>query len=197
MATETRGDRRVREITDAAARLFVERGYEETSVQDVAAAVGVLKGSLYYYIDTKEDLLFWVLRRNHESLRAHVVVEQRYDELEPLDRIRTFVARHLEFVLDHPGMSALYVQKFALLAATPQRQQEILGLRRAYEHVLVGLIADAQAAGAALPGPDPRLTARALLAMGNAAPTWYRTGGRFGKAEIVGHHADLALRAIT
>ena len=53
--------RREREVLDVAARLFHERGYADTSVQDIADELGILKGSLYHYIEVKEDLLFRLL----------------------------------------------------------------------------------------------------------------------------------------
>src|SRR5687767_4761450 len=51
------------EIVEAAANVFYEKGYEGASLQDIASAVGLLKGSIYYYIDTKEDLLFELVMR--------------------------------------------------------------------------------------------------------------------------------------
>src|SRR5690242_21930048 len=59
--------RRQQEIVEAAARVFHEKGYESTSIQDIADAVGILKGSLYYYITSKEDLLFEIIRGVHEE----------------------------------------------------------------------------------------------------------------------------------
>ena len=59
--------RRHLEVLEAAARVFHEKGYESTSIQDIADAVGILKGSLYYYITSKEDLLFEILQDVHEQ----------------------------------------------------------------------------------------------------------------------------------
>ena len=62
----TLNDRRWQEVLDAAAALFEERGYQATTLQDVASRVQLLAPSLYYYIKTKEDLLFSVMKRAHE-----------------------------------------------------------------------------------------------------------------------------------
>ena len=58
--TSTASDQRWREIVDAAAAVFQRKGYEAASTADVADAVGMLKGSLYYYINSKEELLTWI-----------------------------------------------------------------------------------------------------------------------------------------
>jgi AcrR family transcriptional regulator len=59
--------RRQKEVVDAAARVFHERGYESTSIQDIAANLGILKCSLYYYIRSKEDLLNEILWGVHDD----------------------------------------------------------------------------------------------------------------------------------
>ena len=53
------------EIVDAAGEVFDKKGYAAARIEDIAARVGLLKGSLYYYIDTKEDLLFAIVDGNH------------------------------------------------------------------------------------------------------------------------------------
>src|SRR4029077_17243643 len=62
-----RKQRGKQEVCDAAARVFHEKGYGSSSIQDIADGVGILKGSLYYYIDSKEDLLYEILRRVNEE----------------------------------------------------------------------------------------------------------------------------------
>src|SRR5579872_3800829 len=62
----TLNDRRWQEVLDAAAALFEEKGYQATTLQDVASRVQLLAPSLYYYIKTKEDLLFSVMKRAHQ-----------------------------------------------------------------------------------------------------------------------------------
>jgi len=66
--TRERGE----EVYEAALRLFREKGYHATSMQDIAAVVGLYKGSLYHYIGGKEDLLIQVFERGMGSLLAEV-----------------------------------------------------------------------------------------------------------------------------
>src|SRR5438093_6121381 len=88
--------RRQNEVLQAAARVFHEKGYESTSIQDIAEAVGILKGSLYYYIRSKEDLLYEILQAVHEDALANI---RRVDELEgdALQKLRAFVTAHFTF----------------------------------------------------------------------------------------------------
>ncbi|WP_235490550.1 helix-turn-helix domain-containing protein, partial [Frankia sp. AvcI1] len=80
-ATGQPTDRRNREaeILQAALEIFARKGYAAASIQDVADAVGVLKGSLYHYIDSKEDLLFQIFDN------AHVDAERLMTELDALE----------------------------------------------------------------------------------------------------------------
>lgn len=67
--------KRDREVVDAAARVFYRKGYADATVQDVADELGILKGSLYHYIDTKEDLLYRLFEEVHadvEQIREEV-----------------------------------------------------------------------------------------------------------------------------
>ena len=89
--------KREREIVDAAAEIFHRNGYADTSVQDVADAVGILKGSLYYYIDSKEDLLYRVLLEVHEDAGDILASIVAMTGATPLERIAAYVRSHVEY----------------------------------------------------------------------------------------------------
>ena len=86
--------RRREEVLETAARVFREKGYESTSIQDIADAVGILKGSLYYYMDSKEDLLYEILKGVHEEALENI---KRVGELDgdALQKLRFCVAMPL------------------------------------------------------------------------------------------------------
>src|ERR1700744_339601 len=69
-AGRANGARREREVLDAATKVFSSRGYADASVQDIADELGILKGSLYHYIDSKEDLLFRLLEETHDEVQT-------------------------------------------------------------------------------------------------------------------------------
>src|ERR1700754_2883702 len=82
---------------DAASVLFFQSGYSKTSMQDVANAVGILKGSLYYYIDSKDDLLARLIEETQQNTVDIVEEVAAMKELEPLERLRTYVERQIAY----------------------------------------------------------------------------------------------------
>jgi AcrR family transcriptional regulator len=182
--------KRDRQIIDAAARLFRERGYADTSVQDVATEIGLLKGSLYYYIDSKEDLLFRVLEDVHEDAK-HILDDVGSMDAPPLDRLAAYVRGHVEFNLRNLAKVAVYYHDFALLA--PERRAVIIEQRRQYGKFVVGLIEEAQRAGDVAPDVDPRVAAYSALGMVNWVYTWYRPVGEAAPEELANLIADIVV----
>jgi AcrR family transcriptional regulator len=182
--------KRSREIVDAAARMFHERGYADTSVQDVAHAVGILKGSLYYYIDSKDDLLFRVLEDVHEDAR-HLLDDVAAMDAPPLDRLAAYVRGHVEFNLRNLSKVAVYYHDFALL--DPDRRDVIIAQRRLYEELVVSLIAEAQEAGEVDAGLDAHVAAYSALGMVNWVYTWYRPAGDRAASELAELIAEIVV----
>src|SRR3954470_14043766 len=83
------------EVLDAAARVFYERGYSDASVQDVADKLGILKGSLYHYIDTKEDLLFRLLQETHDEIYEILEEVAALEGLSPLERLEIYIRKQV------------------------------------------------------------------------------------------------------
>jgi AcrR family transcriptional regulator len=180
--------KRDREIIDAAARMFREHGYADTSVEDVANAVGILKGSLYYYIDSKEDLLFRVLEDVHEQAK-HILDDVGAMDAPPLDRLAAYLRGHVEFNLRNLEKVAVYYHDFTLLA--PERRAVILEQRKQYERFVVGLIDEARQAGDVASDLDPRIAAYSALGMVNWVYTWYRPVGEAAPEELANLIAEI------
>src|SRR3954463_4495580 len=107
--TTGRQRRREQEVLDAAARVFHERGYTDATVQHVADELGILKGSLYYYIETKEDLLFRLLEQVHDEvdeLLAHVAAESEGQP--PLARLEQYVRVQVQHSVRHLARLSVY-----------------------------------------------------------------------------------------
>src|SRR5688572_17942312 len=95
-AGRTKPRKRLGEVLDAAALVFYERGYESASIQDIAESLGMLKGSLYYYIESKEDLLYQILKDVHVEVLENIEKANAV-EGDAMQRIRAFVTSHLVF----------------------------------------------------------------------------------------------------
>ncbi len=190
----TRAKRRQREIIDAAAEIFHRKGYSETSMQEIAEAVGILKGSLYYYIDSKEDLLFQMLLEVHEHAKG-IVEETAALEVSAVERLRAYVQRHVEYNVQNLSKIAVYYHDFGLLTA--KRKRAIMDQRRYYELFVIGLIEDAKADGSVDGSVDASLVANAIFGVVNWIYTWYRPSGNASPQYLGKLYAELIVNGIS
>jgi AcrR family transcriptional regulator len=185
--------RRQQEILEAAAQVFHEKGYESTSIQDIADAVGILKGSLYYYIASKEDLLFEILQSVHEEALANLE-RTTATPGDALQRIRAFVTIHVTFNAEHLVKMAVFFQDFRSLS--PERRALIVEERDVYDAFLRNLIREGQADGSICADIDPKVTAIAILGMMNWIYHWYRPGGGRSAANLADAYADFVVAGL-
>lgn len=184
---------RFEEVVDAAAELFSERGYAATSIQEIADSVGLLKGSLYHYINTKEDLLYAVIQEAHQHTAA-LGYEAITMDGDANDKLRLIVHRHLQGTGANLAKIRVFYNEASSLS--PDRLQEILADRDSYEHSLRKVIEAGQAEGTFAPHLDPVLTAIAILAILNSVQQWYRPDGPRSFDDVVNTFTDLILRSV-
>ena len=129
------------EIVDAAGEVFDEKGYAAARIEDIAARVGLLKGSLYYYIDSKEDLLFAIVDGNHS--RGIVVIEEgaALGAADPPARLGGFIDRWIAILGANPGYAAIAERDLRRLS--PERQAIVMD-KRARIHRFVRDIIEAR-----------------------------------------------------
>lgn len=187
------GTRRARErveILDAAARVFRRRGYGAATVEDVANELGILKGSLYHYIKSKQELLYDVvvgpLREANRAIDQVCAEGGTVD-----DRIRKAIAAHIGVIHDqYPRLSIALLERLELPA---EQLGEIRTLHRAYQEKWIALIREGSETGLLRADLDAGLTTLAILGMLNWATQWYRQDGRATPAEIGAAFASIAL----
>src|SRR3954466_9452380 len=98
------------ELIEVATQVFYEKGYDAASLQDIADRLGILKGSLYYYIQSKEDLLFDVISAVHKEGLA--VVRACADTAgDPLQRLRTVIVGHVEHTCANLVQTAVFLHE--------------------------------------------------------------------------------------
>ncbi len=164
-----RPDSRRQDIIAQAASLFGARGYGLTSMRDIAAAVGILPGSVYYHFASKEALLAAVYADAIDgSIAALEAAVASLDD--PWDRLEAACAAHLRLLLGGGALAAVVVDGRQQPAAA---RAELTRERDRYEAVFRRLVAAAPLPAGVQPGPF-RL---ALLGALNWALTWYRPGG--------------------
>jgi TetR/AcrR family transcriptional regulator, cholesterol catabolism regulator len=166
---------------DAAVGLFSRKGYIATSTREVAALLGIQKASLYYHINSKEDLLYLICQASLEQIR-HDVETAVKDVEDPLDRLRILICSHIESLLrDDERHSITFTEMQAL---SPDRLAQVLSLRDAHESLVRSVLQAAQNAGVLRADIEAKYLCLALLGIMNRATVWYRSGGTLSPSQV-------------
>lgn len=181
------------EIIHAAAVIFHEKGYEATSIQDVADAVNILKGSLYYYIKSKNDLLFEIIQEVHQGGLENLAQGRELDG-NALERMRAFVVKHMTYNAKNLVEMTVFFHDFRSLS--PERRSVIVEERDLYDSYLRELVADGQQEGSIRDDIDPKMATFSILGSMNWMYQWYSPDGPRPIEEIASEFADLAVDSV-
>lgn len=186
--------RRSREVTEesiyaTAGRLFASRGYAATSLERIAAEVGVHKSTIFHYVDTKEDLLAVVLDRAFEGyLSSLEAITARPDHSR--ERLEAALCNHIDFAFDHGRELRIFIRERRHLSG--RLGLFYLEMTKRYQELFTRLVRDAMQAGALRAG-DPALVARLLLGAANSIVEWYDPAGPISRPEITAQYLALFL----
>lgn len=165
-------DNRRRALLNAAARSFGKRGFEGTSMRDIAAEVGMLSGSVYYHFTSKEALLLAVHQEGVQRIKEEVERAVAKSPPHPWDRLESACVAHLVALLGGDEYAQVVMPQFTgALPAGLTRQ--LIEQRDSYEAVFVALV-DAVSLPRGVSAHYLRLT---LLGSLNWTLTWYHKGG--------------------
>lgn len=180
------------EICRAAAQIFLDRGYDATSVSDVARALGMTKAGLYHYFDSKEALLFEIMTYGLERVREDVVLPARGIR-DPEERLRQIVLRHGSIATN--GRGAVSHLNDEIRALPPAARKQIEERMRYYIDLIRGTILEIKAAGR-LRNIDPTVAAFTVVGMILWLPRWFRQGGRLSQEQVAAEIAEMAMNAL-
>lgn len=184
------GSRRL--ILDTAARLLRSGGYHQTTLREIAEAVGIRKASLYYHFASKEEIVEEVVNDGVRFVHGAVVAAlEAFAEATPRERLEAAIRAHLTALHGHGDYTSASIKAFAF-GATPA-PDSVRAVRRAYEEVWRELIAELQAAGTIVPERAPDALRLFLLGAMNGSTDWYRPG-RFDIAELAREFTALITR---
>jgi AcrR family transcriptional regulator len=185
---------RLTQIIDAAAEEFARNGFSGASIQSIADAVGMLKGSLYHYIGTKSDLLFFVARDVANGLL--VGVEETLDHShDPGQRLRLLVARHIRYNANNLTKARVAIRESHWLQ--PEHRAQFRSLQDQYEHLMRRVIVEGQESGHFRSDVSPTIAAMAILSVCNYLHEWYRPTGEASADDLAAVLATLALEGIS
>lgn len=189
----SRSGRRRQELIDVAANIFAEKGYHATSVQDIAESLGILKGSIYYYIDSKEDLLYAIVDARVESMEA-ILARLRSSGLDPLAKLRGFICDVVAHVHADPVKTAVVLRDMSAL--TGARLEWATGALDRYDRFLRRQVSAGQKAGLICPDAEPALTARGIFGMVTWTYGWHGQPVRFDPERTGDAFADIVLAGL-
>ena len=175
MANPTR-DQKLDILLSSAAREFAQRGYDRTSMRDLARVSGISLAGVYYYVQSKEELLFLIQSRNFEAVIAGMREALR-GVSNPVERLQRFVDNHLDYFVTH--MSEMKVLSREADALEGDFLQRVNDMKRQYTRVLMDVLADIEKTH----GPahaSRRVAAYSLFGMMNWIYTWYDPLGDVG-----------------
>lgn len=185
-------EKRWQEILKAAADVFYEKGYDAATLQDIADRVGILKGSIYYYIKTKGDLLDHLLTEVHNEGVA-MIKENANLPGTVFDKLTAMFRSHIGYMSRNQAKTTVYLRE--LKALDPARRAALFRGHEFRDQFLV-LIRKGQAEGLILPDLDPKLTAQAMMGWTNSLYQWYRPQPRKSVKQIADHFITVMLRGI-
>jgi AcrR family transcriptional regulator len=186
------GSNKQAEIMTAAIQLFQHKGYHATSMQDIADAVGLQKGSLYHYISSKDDLLVVIIQDAIAQYNARLAEIKTLD-LPVRKRLELAFRHHLEGIAENLGMLTIFLRESYALqeeqAAVIARQSE------RYNEMFEALFAEGVASGEMRP-LDPKLVTRTTLGACNWFYRWYRAEGALPLPALIDFFVDLLFNGI-
>jgi len=188
---ETRFDRRLAGILVHATNVFCDKGYAAASMRDLSRASGVSLSGLYYYFESKEELLYLIQKHTFSTIVDRL--RQRLDEVaDPADRIRMFILNHLEYFLaNQKAMKVLSHEDEVLKNGCGA---EIAALKREYYRICVDLM-DGYKRARGLEFSS-RTAVLSLFGMMNWIYTWYNPRVDADATELAREMGDIFLQGI-
>jgi AcrR family transcriptional regulator len=176
-----------------AAEVFHRKGYDNTSMNDIAEAVGLTKAGLYHHVTSKESLLSTILDEGMDMTEARVIAPLRGIQ-DPLARLRKLIELHLKLLLEGRQLAVTGLLHECQSLAEEDRRR-INRRKKQYVREVTDIVRDVlDSRGAA--ACDPKVAALALLGMLNWTYQWYRPSGSVKPEEVVAQFQDLFVHGL-
>lgn len=180
---------RTQDIYVTAAQIFYDQGFDATSMDDLAKALQITKAGLYYYIESKEDLLFAIMNHGLDWLDREVVDPAR-QIADPEARLRWVIQRHGCGLAE--GSHAVPILTDEVSALTAKHRRHILARKRVYFDLVRGTLEELKKAGK-LRDIDTTVATFSLFGALLWLPRWFRENGPLSSAEVLDHLTSLML----
>jgi len=197
MATKTQkksapSNERLAEIYRTAAQIILRKGYDATSINDIANALGMTKAGLYHYINGKKELLFDIMNFGLDELDEEVATPAG-EIAEPTERLRFIIASHAQLVTRGQGAITILVDE--ITALTPAQNRIITRRKREYFNRLRELLNTLKAEGK-LQDVDTTVATFSLLGMISWLSRWFRQNGALTQEQVAEQITKIALNGL-
>ena len=166
-------------VLDRSVTLFNERGFDRTSMEDLARHLGISKSAIYHHVPSKDALLGLALDRALSGLEA-AADEVRGAEAPAVARLEILVRRSVVVLVEQLP----YVTLLLRVRGNSEIERQALARRRGLDRLVAGLVSDAVAAGDLRPDVDPAVAARLVFGMVNSLTEWLRPGSAHTAIEL-------------
>ncbi len=180
-------------ILACATRVFNDKGYEGASIRDIAQRSRVSLAGLYYYVESKEELLYLIQKHSFTTLLARLEEQLEGAGPQPEARLRLFIRNHLEYFLQN--REAMKVLSHEAESLTPPFAAEVAELKRAYYRRARNLVEDLKQ-DRSLKGLNTRVAVLSLFGMMNWIYTWHNPRMDPTADALAEHIAGLFLKGV-
>lgn len=182
-------------ILTCATRVFCEKGYQGASIRDISRLSGVSLAGLYYYFESKEELLYLIQKHCFTTLmeRVQKCLAGLDETTGPEARLRLFIHNHVGYFLQNP--EAMKVLSHEAESLGKPYSHEVAEIKRAYYRLCRGLLDDLKRERR-LKGLDTRVLVMSLFGMMNWIYTWYNPRLDPGADALADHIAGLFLGGV-
>lgn len=175
-------------LLSVAVDVFNERGYDGTSMNDLSDRLGIAKSGIYHHVSGKEELLSRALDRALDGLEG-VVADAVADDAPAIARLENLVRESVKVL----QRELPYVTLLLRVRGNTEVERAALKRRRAIDHAVADLVADAERAGDIRSDVDPAFASRLLFGVVNSIVEWYRPGGAVADASLADAVCTMAL----
>jgi AcrR family transcriptional regulator len=187
-----RKEARADHIYRVAAAIMCRKGYEATSMNDIANAVGLTKAGMYHYIRGKENLLFEIMSYAMDMVDQDVIgPAQELGDAE--ERLRAMIERHARRILQSGGEVTILLEE--MWALTPAHRRTIRRRKRVYLEAVRQTLQQLASDGK-LRKVDPSVAAFSLFGMINWISRWYRRDGKLTAESVVRDFTEIAMSSV-
>jgi len=193
MRSDKKNRPRFESILDIAAKIFREKGYHHANISDIAREAGLLKGSLYYYISSKEELLYEVVMGGLDLYIASL--RKIFTSIEPPDvLLKEAIIAHMSPMDIKFDMVHVFINETANM--TDRYRKEVDDETERYEKLWIDIIEKGKSQGIFRDDIDTKIILLSIIGMCNWTLRWYVSTGKYPIKELAEIYAHIILNGI-